>query len=102
MRVLGAGSWGSAVSDVADAGSGSGVFGEDLALQVGDDDVVVIYKSSILCDSCTICKQFSHINAFFTLKILKALSCIFSFTNILIAEITKKSVINFVYFIVNF
>lgn len=30
------------LSDVADAGSGPGVFGEDLALQVGDDDVVVV------------------------------------------------------------
>ena len=38
------GSWGgfrgSAVADVADAGCGSGVLGEDLALQVGDGDLV--------------------------------------------------------------
>src|SRR5436190_23281035 len=66
-----------------------------------DGDVVVVYEPSILRGSCTICEQFPHTNAFFTLKILKALSCIFPSTGALIAGVAEKSVINFAYFIVD-
>ena len=33
---------GSSVADVGDAGCGSGVLGENLALRVGDDDLVTV------------------------------------------------------------